>query len=601
MMPLYCSQGHANESGNRFCRHCGQRLPLGFGHVLDKRYRIVSQLGQGGFGRTYLAEALHRFNERCVLKEFVPQVQGTPELQKAKELFEREAGILHQLNHPQLPRFWELFQAEMGGGAGCLFLVQDYVEGQSYFDLFKSGRQLSQADAVQFLCQMLPVLSYIHAKGVIHRDISPDNIILRNSDQLPVLIDFGCVKEIAATAISKLTKIGVLQTRLGKKGYAPEEQLRHGQVFVNSDLYSLAVTALVLITGKEPQDLYDTYKGTWRWGGEIKVTPQLQVVLQKMLAHKPGDRFSSANEVLNALQSQVPLLASPAPTHSNNTPTQINTVAPNTKPASFQSVSNTLISKIQTIVFAPKALPKLNPATSVPIAPSPKNQPVPTNSNTQVISKPSQFLNWLGWGLLKLGIGAGFIVLTGYAGFAVMNSMLRSVGLGVATRRSPDTTSTEAPSSSEQNRMDKLLSRRQNLEIPDAYFNTLVNNLFYAQHPEVRGRVLTLKPEDASLRREWHKTAEELLDKLEQAQLSVAARRQLGSYTQQTYQTWQTKASRGQLGGYTIDLLSQQTDKTFNQLFPDQRSEKLNLQTFGQIWYAIFSDRVSQLEKGKKP
>jgi serine/threonine-protein kinase len=63
--------------------------------------------------------------------------------------------------------------------------------------------------------------------------------------------------------------------------------------------------------------------------------------------------------------------------------------------------------------------------------------------------------------------------------------------------------------------------------------------------------------------------------------------------------TWQRQAQRGELGGYTMNQLSQQTDKTFNQLFPEQRSEKLNLQTFGQIWYAIFSDRASQLETGK--
>jgi serine/threonine-protein kinase len=179
MMPLYCSQGHDNPPSNRFCQKCGQKLPLAIGQTLDKRYRIVSHLGQGGFGRTYLAEALHRFNELCVLKEFAPQVQGATELQKAKELFEREAGALHKLRHPQLPGFWELFQADMGGGVGCLFLVQDYIEGQTYFDLFKSGKRLRQAEVTQFLCQMLPLLSYIHSQGVIHRDISPDNIILR--------------------------------------------------------------------------------------------------------------------------------------------------------------------------------------------------------------------------------------------------------------------------------------------------------------------------------------------------------------------------------------------------------------------------------------
>ena len=594
MMPLYCSQGHKNDAKNRFCQQCGQRLPLAFGQVLDKRYHIVSQLGQGGFGRTYLAEALHRFNERCVLKEFAPQVQGTPELQKAKELFEREAGVLHQLHHPQLPKFWELFQADLGSGSGCLFLVQDYIEGQTYFDLLESGKRLSEAEAIQLLCHMLPVLAYIHSKGVIHRDISPDNIILRNSDQLPVLIDFGCVKEIAATAVSQLTQMGVLQTRLGKKGYAPEEQLRNGQVFINSDLYSLAVTTLVLITGKEPQKLYDIYQGTWRWETEIQVTSGLQTVLQTMLAHKPSDRFSCADAVLQALQSQLPAvlrsLTSPNPPPPQTPALVLNT---NQAPIPNPSPRSAFISRMQTLVFAPKALPKLQPITPNPITPNPKNP---------VIQPPKAplVLNWISLGLLKLGSGVVFILVTGYAGWGVMSSVMRSVRLPVI-EHSRDITPSQSPSASDNNRTDKLLSRRQELEIPKTYFNNLVNESFYTKHPEARGRTLTMKPEDANLRNAWYNTAEGLLDKLEQAQLSASARRQLGSYSQQTYQTWQGKANQGQLGRYTIDQLRQQTDQTFYQLFPEQRGEKLNLKTLGQIWYAIFSDQVSQLETGKKP
>ena len=589
MMPLYCSQGHKNDSSHRFCNVCGQRLPFGMGHVLDKRYRIVSQLGQGGFGRTYLAEALHRFGDRCVLKEFAPQVQGAAELQKAKELFEREAGALHQLQHSQLPKFWELFPADMGGNMGCLFLVQDYVEGQTYFDLLKSGKQLSEAEGVQLLCQMLSVLSYIHTKGVIHRDISPDNIILRKSDQLPVLVDFGCVKEIAATAVSNFTNLGVLQTRLGKKGYAPEEQLRKGEVYVNSDLYSLAVTTLVLITGKEPQQLYDVYKGAWRWGEEIHLTSPLQAVLQKMLAHRSSDRFSSANAILQAIQAQLP--------HASTTPsppsqTQATAITQKANPAPLQTPRSAIISKMQTLVFAPKAPPKIVPATPSPITPQ---------VNNPVVHKPTQVLNWLGWWLLKVGIGAGFIVVTGYAGWAVMSSMMRSVRLEPLMKRTHDTAPHQTSSSSEQQRMNQLVSRRQQLSIPDAYFNTLVNELFYDKHPEVRGRTLSLNPDDAALRKAWQNTAEELLDKLEQAQLSTTARRQLGSYTQQKYQTWQRQAKQGSKSGYTIDHLSQETDKTFYQLFPEQRGETLNLQTFGQIWHAIFFDRVGQLEAEKQP
>jgi serine/threonine-protein kinase len=599
MQPLYCSQGHKNDSTNRFCIQCGQQLPLAVGQVLDKRYRIVSQLGQGGFGRTYLAEALHRFNERCVLKEFAPQVQGAAELEKAKELFEREAGALHQLQHPQLPKFWELFQADLGGGVCCLFLVQDYVEGQNYFDSFKSGKRLSEAEVIHFLCQILPVLSYIHAKGVIHRDISPDNIILRESDHLPVLIDFGCIKQVAVTAVSNLTRLGALSTRIGKKGYAPEEQMQQGKVYVSSDLYSLAVTALVLLTGKEPKDLYDSYKGTWRWGQEIQLDPQLQAILQKMLAHRPGDRFAYAVDVLEALQSQTSFSPQPnlAQMSTQAVALKANPVpnSPNAQLTPAPVAANANISQMHTLVVAPKAPPK--PIPVVPATPS----PVTPHANPQpAIQSPpqfSQFLRRVVFWTIKLTVGTGSIVATGFAGWAVMNTVMRSVSLGPLVERLPNAAPSNSSSSSEQNRTDNLLSRRQELAISQGFFNMLVNDSFYASHPELQGRNLTMSSDDTALRNEWYKIAEDLLDKLEQAQLSAKARRQLGSYAQRDYQTWQRQVKQSQLGSHTIDQIKQQTDEKFYQLFPQQRGKKLDLQTFGQIWYALFSDRVSQLSK----
>jgi serine/threonine-protein kinase len=213
MTHLYCSKGHENPSGSRFCIQCGENLALPVrqgvypGLILDERYRVVRQLGQGGFGRTYLAQDLHRFDELCVLKEFAPQVQGSYALQKAEELFEREAGVLYKLQHPQIPKFRELFQVKQEG-EGLLFLVQDYVDGQTYHALLdarkRQGLRFNEAEVMQLLLKLLPVLEYIHALGVVHRDISPDNLILRSTDGLPVLIDFGGVKQVAATVIYQL-------------------------------------------------------------------------------------------------------------------------------------------------------------------------------------------------------------------------------------------------------------------------------------------------------------------------------------------------------------------------------------------------------------
>ncbi len=273
-------------------------LPLSADTVLQNRYRIIRPLGQGGFGRTYLAEDQGRFNEQCAIKEFVPR-QGEDHFSaKASELFQREAAILYQIQHPQIPQFRAIFEVDQR-----LFLVQDYVDGTTYRDLLNQRRSMgqgfSESEIRLFLQQILPVLGHIHAKGIIHRDISPDNIILRNGDRLPVLIDFGVVKEVVTRI--QLTEATVPATTVGKVGYAPSEQMQSGRAYPNSDLYALAVTAVVLLTGKEPPELFDDVQLTWHWQRYVSVSPALAQVLTKALSHRPGDRFQSAGEMAQAL------------------------------------------------------------------------------------------------------------------------------------------------------------------------------------------------------------------------------------------------------------------------------------------------------------
>ncbi|HEY9851969.1 MAG TPA: serine/threonine-protein kinase [Leptolyngbyaceae cyanobacterium] len=464
-MSLYCTQKHQNQTSNRFCFQCGEPLWFPVGQILESRYRILKHLAGGGFGRTYLAEDLNRFNERCVLKEFAPQVSSSRQLDKAKELFEREASAIYKLNHPQLPGFREFFQANMGDGAGCLFLVQDYIEGETYADLLKSGKHIPETEIKELLVKILPVLSYIHSQSVVHRDISPDNLIKRTTDNLPVLIDFGGVKEVAITAISKLTQMGKPPTLLGKPGYAPEEQLQRGQVFPNSDLYALAVTSVVLLTGKKPQELYDNYKGTWHWGKTIKVSPQLEAVLKKMLAYKPSDRYQSADEVLRDLQVTAP----PKPVNQN-------------------------ISQVRTLVVSP-ASP--NPAKAAVSTPA---------SQTIVLSNRAGFLRrWL----MRV-TSMSLVALTGFGVWTGFNWLVQTTKSIAFTDRKIG----ESPNSGkEKTRIEKILSRRQEAGIPEARFNAEVNKRFYTEYPELRGRLLTAKPEDAPLREKWYQIAEEVLEK----------------------------------------------------------------------------------------
>ncbi|MBD2020191.1 serine/threonine protein kinase [Leptolyngbya sp. FACHB-36] len=274
------------------------------GTVLRQRYQIQQILGQGGFGRTYLALDQERFQERCVLKEFTVPYQDSALVEKSKLLFRREASALYQIQHPQVPRFWAAFEDE-----ARLFLVQSYVEGQTYRHLLHDHKQVfTESEVLHLLTYLLPVLGYLHDRNIVHRDISPENIILQPHSSmtypipeqgLPVLIDFGAVKE--ATSHSSL--LSAPMTRVGKVGYAPPEQLQTGKVYPNSDLYALAATCLALLTGREPRTLLDARTLTWQWQPYATMSDGLADILGRMLSLYPGDRYRSAQEVLADLQA----------------------------------------------------------------------------------------------------------------------------------------------------------------------------------------------------------------------------------------------------------------------------------------------------------
>jgi len=267
------------------------------GSVLRDRYLVKAAIAQGGMGRTYVAEDLERFQELCVLKEFILTDPSPQVVAKAKELFQREASILYQIRHPQIPEFRATF--EMGGR---LFLVQDFVEGKNFRELLSDrlsqGKVFNEVEARQLLWQILPVLAYLHSCQIIHRDISPENLMQRSLDGLPMLIDFGVGKEAA----TQIRNSHANATMVGKLGYAPPEQMQTGRAYASSDLYALAVTVIVLLTGREPQDIYDDRHLNWTWQGYTQVSNGFAKILDRMLSHKPAQRFSQAEEVLEALQ-----------------------------------------------------------------------------------------------------------------------------------------------------------------------------------------------------------------------------------------------------------------------------------------------------------
>ncbi|MCU0550217.1 MAG: protein kinase [Leptolyngbya sp. Prado105] len=264
------------------------------GTLIHNQYRIQRILGQGGLGRTYLSLDTHSFEERRVLKEFAPHGISSQSLQKAKDLFYREAQLLYQIKHPQIPKFFAYFEEDER-----LLLVQEYIEGETYAELlhnrFIQQQVFSEAEVLRLLRNLLPVLSDIHAQGIIHRDISIDNIMLSN--HIPFLIDFGVGTQESAG-----------KSFVGKFGYAPHEQLQLGQCSPSSDLYALAVTAIVLLTGHQPHQLTERLTSAEFWRSRATVSDRFAQIIQRMLAFYPGDRYAAATEVLTALQAiQTPL------------------------------------------------------------------------------------------------------------------------------------------------------------------------------------------------------------------------------------------------------------------------------------------------------
>ncbi len=269
------------------------------GNIINNRYQIVKFLREGNLTSTYLAQ--DNFSQQLfIIKQFVFQSPDQKQAEKAKELFQREAESLRNLDHDQIPKFVELFVLNNEN----LLLIQEYIEGESYYtSVFEKNQKFTEYKVRQFLLDAVNVLIYVHSQQIIHRDISPDNIICREPDKKPVLIDFGCIKQ----PINKLNSTSAT-TKISKQGYSPPE-VENGKPEFSSDLYSLAVTALVLLTGKLPDALFDPKTNRWNWS-EINVSPELQKVLIKMLHFKINARYQNAAEVLAALQL-LPRLLSP--------------------------------------------------------------------------------------------------------------------------------------------------------------------------------------------------------------------------------------------------------------------------------------------------
>ncbi|BAU64996.1 serine/threonine kinase [Stanieria sp. NIES-3757] len=346
--------------------------------VLKNRYHLLKTLSISNFSQTVLARDTYITSkpQLCVIKKLVViDKHNTQLLEKIKLLFEQEAEILKTLsgNNRQIPQFYDYFVE-----ADNYYLVQEWIQGITLQQKLQQQEKIPQEEVKNILVNFLPVLNYIHKQGIIHRDLKPSNIILRNSDRLPVLIDFGVAHQVTPQ-VENSKQLDF--SRVGTPGYMSLEQAM-GQADFSSDLYSLGLTAIHLLTGKEPLDLkFDLHSEEIFWHQEASnFDRNLAEVINRAINSDPSKRFSSAKEMLAALQSSSSL----SPKFFSNT---INTISqPEKKNQTIQKSSfiksNKLLSRVL-IIGLKVAIVMLGLSAFLP---KPTHQP--TELSVSLLSSP---------------------------------------------------------------------------------------------------------------------------------------------------------------------------------------------------------------------
>jgi Ca-activated chloride channel family protein len=273
-----------NSKDSDSCESCGSGL------ILNSRYEALKPIGQGGFGRTFLAvDRSTTLKPRCVIKQLYPQQMGVEG--KASELFRQEAEQLLRLGHyPSMPTFLDYFEQD-----GYQYLIQEFIEGQNLAEISATGRLFTEAKILGLLETMLETLDFLHYRNIIHRDVKPANIIKTTNGRF-VLVDLGAAKLMTRTAL------GQTGTVIGSAEYVAPEQLRGKAIFA-SDLYSLGATCITLLTGMSPFTLFDTSTGRWEWRDCLAqpVDDRLGDLLDGLLEGPTKLRYGSADSVLRDL------------------------------------------------------------------------------------------------------------------------------------------------------------------------------------------------------------------------------------------------------------------------------------------------------------
>ena len=424
-------------------------------------------------------------------------------------LWPRLQGVLH----PQVPRFGELIKQE-----GDLWLPREWQEGSSYAELLQGRRErqlvFGAGEVLLLLRQLLPPLAVLHSQGLCHGDLSTANLLRRDRDGLPVLLDFG--------------PGGVTP------GYAPPERGRGEAPAAWMDLYSLAVVALVLLSGDEPSQLLDPASLEWRLPAALDHEQALKQVLERLLSADAQARFASASAALQALQ-QLPMPDSTGPVARAD----------------------------RTVVLVP-------PPVALPVVAAPAESPLPRSRQEQKEAAAEGRL----WPVV-IALGASAVLGTG------LGWVLLSRGRVSSPTAVP---SVQLPSSlppAEVNQRQQLLNRLRALQIDRGWFLKLVDAGLLAQYPERGGRLPSDSLDDAPLRQVWNQLAEDWLSRVEQLPLELRTR--LGRFTAGDWRRRQADLVAQGLSGSVVEQL---VSGSAQNLLPGRSGGDIPPEPFRQLWYA---------------
>jgi serine/threonine protein kinase len=265
--------------------------------IVNQRYQLERQLGQNAGRETWLAKDLQKENELVVVKLLA--FGGNVQWEDLK-LFEREANVLKQLNHPRIPKYRDYFS--INDRSLWFGLVQEYIQGDSLREHIARGHKFNESQVKKIAIAVLEILIYLHelSPQVLHRDIKPSNLILtgdEGGERNIYLVDFGAVQDKAAAEGKSFTVVGTY-------GYAPMEQYG-GRAVAASDLYSLGATLIYLLTGISPADLPQDDDARILFSDRTSASPHLLQWIQKLVEPTVKKRYASARTALQSLSESI--------------------------------------------------------------------------------------------------------------------------------------------------------------------------------------------------------------------------------------------------------------------------------------------------------